>query len=539
MEKTMKKKGLITEPEEQRIKNAEAVQKLQKHFEGHGKPKTRREFMARGLLAGSSYLIMPSLLNLLKSPSLLAEEMTCDLSGAGQNPNFPLIIFDFQGGAHFAAELLIGGIGGQTNPLTNLVNYGIPNDLGTNSSGEFGLRFRNDSAALQGLRASVPASMRSNIDGFSVACHTPDDTTETYMNPMGFLSKFGSIGSLSFSFGTRAADSGGYAKPNPGSFSPDKRPTRIVNANMARMLVSRGATYNALVSAETSAVAMGQQSKVRLALAQLSESQLKRFSNLTPDEQIHQLIQCGHLKAESLLERVSPTQVFPAAGTPEYNELVSVFGSEPENKQVAVLTYMLTQGFGSAATIEFENHDDHDTTARTSRRSVFNRFKQIGSAMRYFLMKNKPAFFMIMTDGSMGRTNVIDDVGNQGTPGAEGQSPSDSFLPGGAGMFQRPGDAASLAAHMAFVVHPTVTRVGNPSAFVNNADRQIGAFTASGVNLAHLPIIAKDPGMMSLAMIYNYLALQGKEDQISLTRRGGDNPFANIDSQVRIFKKIT
>jgi len=535
----MKKKGPTTEAEEQRIKHAEAVQKLQKHFEGHGKPKTRRDFMARGLLAGSSYLLMPSLVNLLKSPSLLAEELTCDLSGAGSNPNFPLIVFDFQGGAHFAAELLLGDIGGQTNPLTNLVNYGIPTELGNAFSGEFGLRFRNDSAALQGLRASVPASMRSNIDGFSVACHTPDDTQETYMNPMGFLSKFGSFGSLSFSFGTRAADSGGYAKATPGSFSPDKRPTLITSAYMARLIVSRGATYNALVSSETADVAMVRQSKVRLALAQLSEIQLSRFSNLTPNEQIHHLIQCGHLKAESLLERVSPTQVFPAAGTQDYNELVSVFGSEPENKQVAVLSYMLTQGFGSAATIEFGGHDDHDNTAHTSRRSVFNRFKQIGSTMRYFLMKNKPAFFMIITDGAMGKKDVIDSVANEGNPGAEGGIPSANFLPGGAGMNNRPGDAASLAAHMAFVVHPTVTRVEDPSAFVNNSGRQIGAFTASGVNLAHLPIIAKDPSMMSLALIYNYLTLQGKEDQITLTRRGGDNPFANIDSQVRIFKKIT
>ncbi len=535
----MKKKGPITEAEETRIKNAEAVQKLQKHFEGHGKPKTRRDFMARGLLAGSSYLLMPSLVNLLKSPSLLAEELTCNLSGAGSNPNFPLIVFDFQGGAHFAAEILLGQIGGQTNPLSNLINYGIPTDLGNVSSGEFGLRFRNDSAALQGLRASVPASMRSNIDGFSVACHTPDDTQETYMNPMGFLSKFGSFGSLSFSFGTRAADSGGYAKANPGSFSPDKRPTRITNATMARLLVSRGATYNALVSSETAAVAMGQQSKVRQALAQLSESQLSRFSNLTPNEQIHHLIQCGHLKAESLLERVSPTQVFPANGTAEYNELANIFGSEPENNRVAVISYMLTQGFGSAATIEFEGHDDHDSTAHTSRRSVYNRFRQIGSTMRYFLMKNKPAFFMIITDGAMGKTNVTDSVDDNGNPGAEGGIPSANFLPGGAGMNTRPGDAASLTAHMAFVVHPTVSRISNPAAFVNNSGRQIGAFSSTGVNLAHLPLIARDPSMMSLAMIYNYLSLQGKEDQITLTRRGGDNPFANIDSQVRIFKKIT
>jgi hypothetical protein len=106
-------------------------------------------------------------------------------------------------------------------------------------------------------------------------------------------------------------------------------------------------------------------------------------------------------------------------------------------------------------------------------------------------------------------------------------------------MNTRPGDAASLTAHMAFVVHPTVSRVSNATAFVNNSGRQIGAFSSTGVNLQHLPLIAKDPSMMSLAMIYNYLSLQGKEDQITLTRRGGDNPFANIDSLVRIFKKIT
>jgi len=536
-------------------KREEEIRDLQKHFAGHRKPRTRRDFLSRGLILGSSYVMMPSLLSLLPNKVLRAQGLNCELPSVEGSSLIPLMVFDFAGGAPLNQEIYCGGVGGQLDTFENPAgspansgyeNFGIPISIqaATTPDTEFGLVFRNNSAALQGLRAGVLPQYRANIDGLSLACDTNDDTGNNMMNPALWLPKLGRFGTLTATVGTNgASQSGGRSAPSQGSYLAEYDPVQTRNRDEARNLVNQGALVAALQNNSERA------NSVRSALAQMSSHQLKDFSNLSMNDQLSKMIQCGLINAPALLAQSSPTAVFPNtpdpnANDPEYQSLVDSFGLAPENSQVATVARLLLKGFAGAGTIEIGGRDNHDNTAATPRSSLFQDFRLVGQVLNYFLSNQKPIMILCITDGSMGRTGIADTTDGNGTAAGVGQTPSfapgTDFAPGGGGLFNRPGDGGNYTAHMMFIAHPSVNRSnGNPNVFVQNMGRQIGAFTRNGVNTSHL-ITAQNPSNMSLAAIYNYLLAQGLEDKISEISPNQNNPFAGANhDKYAIFKKIT
>ena len=518
---------------------AEEIRDLQKHFAGHKSPKTRREFLSRGLVLGTSYVMMPSLLSLLPQKTLRAQGLDCPSLPDTGSTLIPLMVFDFAGGAPLNQEIYCGGPGGQMDVLSGnnaYLQYGIPSDIQstTTADTEFGLVFRNNSAALQGLRAGISPAFRDNVDGFSLACDTNDDTANNMMNPALWLPKLGRFGTLTATVGTNGiSESGGRSAPSQGSYLPQFDPVQARTRAEARNLVTQGTLVAALQNNEVRA------NSVREALSQMSSSQLLDFSNMSINEQLSQLIRCGHINAPKLLQQFAPTAIFPDNGTPEYTSLVTSFGPNPENSAVATIARLLLGNFAGAGTVEIGNRDNHNNTAATPRSTLFEDFRLVGQVINYFLSNNKPVMILCITDGSMGRTNDVDNTAATGTAAGPGQTPSANYSPGGGGLFNRPGDGGNYTAHLMFVADPSVSRTNNPTAFVQNAGRQIGAFTPNGVNTSYL-ITAQNPSNMSLAAVYNYLLAQGLEDKISTISLNGNNPFEGTNhDKYAILKKIT
>ena len=82
---------------------------------GHARPKTRREFLNQGLIAGVSTVFLPSIATML-ARSAHAQDAACvvdngGLIGAGK---IPFLAIDQGGGANIAgSNVMVGGIGGQ------------------------------------------------------------------------------------------------------------------------------------------------------------------------------------------------------------------------------------------------------------------------------------------------------------------------------------------------------------------------------------------------------------------------------------------
>src|SRR5215831_19307549 len=81
----------------------------------HPRPVTRRQFLAQGFIAGSAWLVAPSLLGLLKSSEARAQAVvSCGLGAAGGK--VPFLVFDLAGGASIAGSNVLVGTQTQLDP---------------------------------------------------------------------------------------------------------------------------------------------------------------------------------------------------------------------------------------------------------------------------------------------------------------------------------------------------------------------------------------------------------------------------------------
>jgi len=119
---------------------------------GHGRPVTRREFLGRGLIAGTSTVLLPSLATVI-SREAKACEIAADngILGAGK---IPFLAVDQGGGANIAgSNIMVGGAGGQEDFLPNdaYESLGLPSAISPSNVGvnrEFGLAMHPNSALL-------------------------------------------------------------------------------------------------------------------------------------------------------------------------------------------------------------------------------------------------------------------------------------------------------------------------------------------------------------------------------------------------------
>ncbi|MFT6030520.1 MAG: hypothetical protein ACI8O8_002265, partial [Oleiphilaceae bacterium] len=139
----------------------------------HALPKTRREFVSQGFMAGTASVFGSSVFSLFANPNSAQAALSSDLEalknscgiavqGAGK---VPFICFDLAGGANIAgSNVLIGGRGGQKDMLSTAgySKLGLPPEMipeATNPDSmtndfineELGLAFHSDSAFLRGI----------------------------------------------------------------------------------------------------------------------------------------------------------------------------------------------------------------------------------------------------------------------------------------------------------------------------------------------------------------------------------------------------
>ena len=182
----------------------------------HGRPVTRRDFLAQGLVAGLGMVTAPTLFGLFANPRSAAAALSPDIEllktacgikslGAGK---IPFICFDLDGGANFAgSNVLVGQQGGQLDFLSTAgySKLGLPGDMtpgsinpATNTgfiNTDFGLGFHANSALLQGIQEKA-RGRSTEINGAVIPARSDNDTANNPHNPMYGIARAGSDGSL-------------------------------------------------------------------------------------------------------------------------------------------------------------------------------------------------------------------------------------------------------------------------------------------------------------------------------------------------------
>ena len=189
---------------------------------GHARPRTRREFLNQGLIAGVGTVFLPSLATML-SRAANAQSASCvvdngGLLGAGK---IPFLAIDQGGGANIAgSNVMVGGMGGQEDFLDpdGYAKLGLPEAIIPQNVGvdrQFGLAMHPNSALLRGMLDKTGVGTRMNTNGCVIPARSENDTGNNPHNPVYGIARAGANGEFAATIGTRNSESGGRSRaPN-------------------------------------------------------------------------------------------------------------------------------------------------------------------------------------------------------------------------------------------------------------------------------------------------------------------------------------
>src|SRR5580698_60198 len=228
-------------------------------YKDHPLPRTRREFLAAGMLSGGGMVIGPAWLGaLLKAQRANAGTgqitLSPDISGLLPNGqcnaqraagSVPFICFDLAGGANLVgSEVLVGVQGGQSNFLSTAGygRLGVPGSMVPSSSANIdsslGLLWHADGAIKRGIlsKATTPATA-AGTNGAVFCAESQNDTQANPHNPMYGIAMAGAQGQLLTLIGTQSSVSGGNSEAPMMLINPALQPTTINQPSDATALV--------------------------------------------------------------------------------------------------------------------------------------------------------------------------------------------------------------------------------------------------------------------------------------------------------------
>ena len=466
----------------------------------HQRPRTRRDFIAQGFMAGMGTLMGGSILSLFANPRQAQAALAPDLEllkascgiatqGAGK---IPFICFDLAGGANISgSNVLVGGRGGQRDFLSTAgySKLGLPGDMipsaidpDTNLeyiNEDLGLAFHSKSAMLRGIQASISAGTAQGTNGAVIPARSDNDTGNNPHNPMYGINKAGADGSLLTLIGSRSSDSGGNSLAPTDMINPNLRPTKVDRTSDVTGLVDVGDLVGLL--SQQDAVA------VMESIQRISDHKLSRVdTRVSTDAVIKDLVRCGYVKSADLADRFGN----PAALNPELDPDIvgpggiftaEEFANDGEFRKTASVMKLAVNGFAGAGTISMGGYDYHTGDRATGELRDERAGRCIGACLEYAARVGVPIMIYVFSDGSVASNGMLDN----------------SINGGGKGVWT--GDNSSTAASFFLVYNPA----GRPQAI----RQQIGSMRSdASVDTSSTPA-ANNVNLLVETVVLNYMAL--------------------------------
>ncbi len=472
----------------------------------HALPKTRREFVSQGFMAGTASVFGSSIFSLFANPNSAHAALSSDLEalksscgiavqGAGK---IPFICFDLAGGANIAgSNVLIGGRGGQKDMLSTAgySKLGLPPEMipaATNADSitndfineELGLAFHSDSAFLRGILEKTSPATRANINGVVIPARSENDTGNNPHNPMYGIYKAGADGSLLSLVGSRSSDSGGNSMAPADLIDTRVRPTKIDRPSDVTGLVDIGDLVGLLD--QNDAVA------VMESIQRISDKKMNQVNTqITTDDVIKDLVRCGYVKSADLADRFgNPSSLNPeldpdivgANGVFSTND----FNSDGEFRKTASVMKLIINGYAGAGNITMGGFDYHTGERATGELRDLRAGRCMGACLEYAAKRGKPLMLYVFSDGSVASNGMVDNSVN------------------GRGKGVWTGDNQSTASAFYLVYNPG----GKPTTIRN----QLGYMrTDASVETSSSPA-ANNVNLLVQTVILNYMALHGEQN---------------------------
>jgi hypothetical protein len=502
----------------------------------HSRPKTRREFIAQGFMAGTGVALTSPLAMLshrVNALTITNEKPQSCRTGVIGNGKIPFICFDLAGGANIAgSNVLIGQQGGQLDLLmtAGYNKQGLPGDQIPVISNDpavpnqfvntdFGLAFHSDSQMLAGMleRGSLAIG---NTNGAVIPARSQNDTGNNPHNPMYGIAKAGNVrdsngdviglggamGQVVALIGSQNSDSGGNSMAPANMIDLAFRPTKIDRPSDARGLVDLGGLLN-LPGNQTERVAI-LEAAFRISNAKMG-GVTTGLSGTSPngsgiggvdDVTLRDAIRCAYAQSADLAEQFDNSDDLDPSLDPVIRGQIFTpqeFDGDGEFRKTASVMKLVIDGLAGAGTITMGGYDYHTGDRSTGEARDLRAGRCIGACLAYAASQNKPLMIYVCSDGSVFSNGMLDNS------------------QGGRGKGVWTGDNQQTAASFFLVYNPTGQPVLNTSGTVSDPEmhRQLGWMQASGdVQTTSSPGANNVPSLVDL-VVYNYMALH---DETSL-----------------------
>lgn len=475
------------------------------HFEGH-KLKTRRDFLAHGLISMTTSLMAPSLLSFLSMKKAYGSDCVAPVMEA-MNRKTPILIFDLAGGANFAgSSIIVGGPGGQQDFLESYGGLGLPPDMHPALSGmmsnELGLLHHSDSPYLRGIRSVTTPETRSRVDGGIFCARSNDDTSNNPHNPMYWLNKAGAQGDLVQLVGNRNSESGGNSVAPPMSLNPAVAPVSINSPTDVLSLVSVG-KLNQIFQGDKAL-------RVMKSIERLSDYRLQQIANQSLPEQIKTLVRCGYIQSQDMMNQYSSDSLDPRLDT----DVTAIFNlNNADQRRTAAMAKLVLDGYAGVATVTKGGYDYHTGNRRVGEIRDFEAGALMGQVLQLAARKQQNIVIYVLTDGGVSTRPETDDT------------------PDGRGKFIWSGDSSVRSSSFMMVYrHDGRIQLRTPER------RQIGSFLQNGSVDREASLVSNNVTNLVKAVVANYLALHGEEGRLASVV--GDNPFGNSLEDYLLFQRI-
>lgn len=511
----------------------------------HRRPRTRREFLAQGFIAGSGAVLGGGAVSVGRnahaalSPDLLPLVSQCGIAtqGAGK---IPFICFDLAGGSSQAgSNVLVGRQGGQLDFLSanGYERQGLPADMippvlnpdtGTNDFVDttLGLAFHSDSAFLRGMMTKLSPTTAANINGAVIPARSENDTGNNPHNPMYGVAQAGADGSLLSLIGSENSDSGGNSMAPQSLIDLTIRPTKVDRPSDVTGLVDVGDLTSVLNQQDAVAV---MESIYRISSEKMRASDVDG-NPITTDDVLKDLVRCGYLKSADLADRFGDPSTLDPAGDPEIVGPNAIFSdlefnagdrSGREFQKTASVMKMVINGFAGAGTVEMGGYDYHGGRRAEGEVKDFRAGQCMGACLEYAALRGVPLMLYLCSDGSLSSNGVIDntvDGRGKGEWTSDNQQTASTFF-----LVYNPGGRPTLIG-------------GTPEE--QAVHQQLGYMRSDGsVETAGSPA-ANNVNLLVETVVLNYMALHGENGNFGSVFTGNGLGNASLQDSLTAFEPI-
>ena len=350
------------------------------HYQNHGKPVTRRDFLSLGILGYASFSAF--------SPQLFALEQIRKFKTLDdQLPGF--IVLDLAGGAGLPANFLVGK---QEGPKDYLKSY---SQLGWNPRVEghddqFGVPMAKESGHIYKAMMKHLSPEAAKFLKFGSLIHAAQDDSSA--NPLSALSlvmnmnqHVGSV--LNKSIGTMDSSSGGNSSF---TFPSSKfKPQVVKSSKDLNLSIGLGDVFNSLDKVQKELIVHK--------FNQLNSLQAKKILNeeeLKKVKKVHALYKDQALVDLDMDARVDPI-LQKIYGISSSTSVVDI------NAKFSTIAKGVLNSLTGPAVMTIGGCDYHDNTMETGDKKDFEIGEQLGRLFEYSYQIKKPVFVQMITDGGV------------------------------------------------------------------------------------------------------------------------------------------